>query len=215
MYAYDLKFEAAPTVPSDVESSVDELLQERAAHSALLHEHLAAAQNRMKMQADRNRTDREFQVGDEVLLKLQPYTQSSVVSCLFPKLAFKFFGPFTVLERFGKAAYKLQLPDTSQIQPVFHVSQLKPFTPDYTRVFKTLPSVVDLSSASLLPEAVLDRRLVKRGNAAIPQVLVKWRSIPVESATWEDYNVVSKKFLDAIAWGQATPGAGGGVTAQA
>ena len=34
---------------------------------------LSTAQNRMKVQADRQRTNREFQVGDQVLLKLQPY----------------------------------------------------------------------------------------------------------------------------------------------
>jgi hypothetical protein len=31
-------------------------------------------------QADRHRTDRQFQVGEKVLLKLQPYVQSSVVN---------------------------------------------------------------------------------------------------------------------------------------
>lgn len=95
-------------------------------------------------------------MGDQVLLKLQPYTQSSVVSRPCPKLAFKFFGPFTVLERIGKAAYRLELPENSQVHPVFHVSQLKPFTPDYTPVFKDLPAVVDLSSTPLQPESIID-----------------------------------------------------------
>jgi hypothetical protein len=52
------------------------------------------------------------------------------------------------------------------------------------------------------PEAVLERRLVKKGQAAIPQSLVKWSGIPVSSATWEDYNVVRIRFPDAIAWRQ-------------
>ena len=136
----------------------------------------------MKLQADKNRTAREFQVGERVLLKLQPYAQSSLVNRPFPKLSFKYFGPYTVLEKIGVATYRLDLPADSLIHPVFHVSQLKPFTPDFSPVFSTLPAA-DLSVTELTPEQVLDRRLVKRGNAAIPQVLVKWRSLPKDSAT--------------------------------
>lgn len=55
----------------------------------------------------------------------------------------------------------------------------------------------------MLPEEVLDRRLVKKGNAPYLQVLVKWSGVPTTSATWEDYEVIKAKFPDAPAWGQA------------
>jgi len=58
----------------------------------------------------------------------------------------------------------------------------------------------------------LDRRLVKKGNHTVPQVLVQWSNLPAASATWEDLNVVKGQFPDAVAWGQATSSAGGGVT---
>jgi hypothetical protein len=48
----------------------------------MLREQLAAAQNRMKLKADRLRTERKFQVGDMVFLKLQSYAQHTVVSRL-------------------------------------------------------------------------------------------------------------------------------------
>jgi hypothetical protein len=67
----------------------------------------------MKLQADKHRSNREFQVGELVLLKLQLYVQTLVVSRSCPKLAFKYFGPFTVLQSIGYVAYKLDLLDTA------------------------------------------------------------------------------------------------------
>jgi hypothetical protein len=92
----------------------------------------------MKVQADKHQVERVFQVGDRVLLKLQPYVQNSVVSQAHLKLAFKFFGPFKALQRLGSVAYKLELPATALVYPVFHVSQLKPFTPNFTLVFSDM-----------------------------------------------------------------------------
>lgn len=63
----------------------------------------------MKQQADCNRTDRVFQEGDQVLLKLQPYVQYSVANRPYPKLAYEFFGPFTIVARVGTMSYQLAL----------------------------------------------------------------------------------------------------------
>ena len=153
-------------------------------------------------------------MGDEVLLKLQSYTQSSVASRPYPKLAYKFFGPYKVLEKIGAVAYRLQLPKHSGIHPVFHISQLKPYLPDYTPVFSTLPVVTDLQAAPTQPEAIQERRLVRKGNTAIPQVLVTWSGLPASTATWEDYNVLCARFPQAPAWGQSGSSGGGGVTAE-
>lgn len=62
--------------------------------------------------------------------------------------------------------------------------------PDHTPVFASLPTPVMLDTVDVWPEQVLDRRLVKKGNAAHVQVLVKWSSLPPDHATWEDYEVV-------------------------
>lgn len=105
----------------------------------LVRQHLLRAQDRMKRQADKHRVERQFSVGDSVFLKLQPYVQSSVAHRAHHKLAFKFFRPFRIIERIGKVAYKLQLPDSAAIHPVFHVSQLKR-SPGTQRVSTALPS---------------------------------------------------------------------------
>jgi hypothetical protein len=139
-----------------------------------------------------------------VLLKLQPYAQSSVVNHPFPKinhpfpkLAFKYFGPYEVAEKVGQTAYKLKLSDNSMIHPVFHVSQLKAFALDYSPVFSQLPDIPALDVADLIPEKILDRRLVRKGSVVVVQILVKWTGLPESSATWEDLNVLLKKFPSA------------------
>jgi len=60
-----------------------------------------------------------------VFLRLQPYPQKSLKIKGPKKLAPKFYGPYKVLQFIGPTSYKLQLPDSSKIHPVFHVSYLK------------------------------------------------------------------------------------------
>jgi hypothetical protein len=137
----------------DAQASVAELLE--TGRLSFLKNQLLRAQLKMKTDADKHRTDTQYQVGGKVLLKLQPYAQSSLVNIPFPKLAMKYFGPYTVLERVGQAAYKLDLPSESLIHPVIHVSQLNTFVPDHTPVFAELPKQLHLDTTDVVHESIL------------------------------------------------------------
>lgn len=63
--------------------------------------HLLRAQQRMKAHADKRRSERTFNIGDFVFLRLQPYVQSSLAPCAHQKLSFKFFGPTRSMPRLG------------------------------------------------------------------------------------------------------------------
>jgi hypothetical protein len=91
-----------------------------------------------------------------------------------------------VLERIGEVAYRLQLPASAHVHPVFHVSQLKSFTASHVPVFSELPDIPDLKTATPVPVEILQRRLVRKGNAAAPQVLIRWAHMPENCTTWED-----------------------------
>jgi hypothetical protein len=124
-------------------ADIEAWLRERTLVLASAQQHLLRMQQRMKSQADKNRTERNFSVGDKVFLRLQPYIQQSIARRKNHKLSFKFFEPFHVLEHVGQVAYKLDLPPASRVHPVFHVSQLKPCIDPDIQVSPHLPSPDD------------------------------------------------------------------------
>lgn len=171
-----------------------------------VRQHLLRAQQRMKSQADKHRTERSFEVGDSVFLKLQPYIQASVAPRANHKLAFKFFGPYRILERIGAVAYRLDLPPSSKVHPVFHVSLLRKVLKPNCQVVPQLPPP---DAHLLVPEKVLQRRVVQRANKSLVQVLVQWSDGAEDLATWEDLDSIKQRFPHAPAWGQAVSHPGG------
>jgi hypothetical protein len=176
------------------------MVSERATMLAAVRQHLLRAQQRMKSQADKKRSERSFQVGDFVYLRLQPYVQASLAPRSHNKLCFKYFGPFKVLAKVGEVAYKLELPPTSSLHLVFHVSLLKPSASPPAGVSGTLP---DPDDSMQIPERVLQSRVHHRGHRDVKQLLIKWTNLDEELATWEDAEAITQRFPGAPAWGHA------------
>jgi hypothetical protein len=179
--------------------------------SRVVHQHLLRARNRMKQQDDKTRSDREFAEGDYVYLKLQPYIQSSISPRSNHKLQFKYFGPFQILQRIGKVAYKLDLPSSAAIHPVIHVSQLKRAITSKHQVSTTLSSTV---AHLQIPTKVLATRTITRGGSLVEQVQVQWSGFDDALATWEDAAALHQQFPRAPAWGQAASQGGEDVSIQ-
>jgi hypothetical protein len=95
-------------------------------------------------------------VGDKVWLKLQPYIQTSVAPRANHKLSFRYFGPYEVESKIGTVAYKLKLPATSSVHPMFHISLLKKVIGNLPSASPSLPP--DTTSMQE-PESVLGHRL--------------------------------------------------------
>ena len=145
--------------------------------------YLHRAINSMKQKADLHRTDREFEEGQWVFLKLQPYRQASVASRRNQKLAPRYFGPYRVLKKIGVVAYKVELPIESKIHPIFHISQLK-LCPNPSVSVRHPPNEWPELPPSLEPEKILNRRVGRRKGRIVTEILVQWKNLPDEEATW-------------------------------
>ncbi|XP_004300989.1 PREDICTED: uncharacterized protein LOC101299196 [Fragaria vesca subsp. vesca] len=177
-------------------NAVDVALQDRDTLLSHLKDHLATAQNCMKQQADKNRTEHSFEVNDWDFLKLHPYRQQSLVRRPSQKLAPHFYGPFQVEAKISKVAYKLTLPANCKLHPIFHVSLLKKRVGSGTPVAATLPQFDTKGLIDWQPNRVLDMAVVTKRKRAVTKWLVAWKGLPLEDATWEEAYSMVRKFPD-------------------
>jgi hypothetical protein len=110
--------------------------------------------------------------GDWVYLKLQPYRQLSILWA---------FRDTSI----GTVAYHLNLPPGSAIHPAIHVYQLKKHISRDQVVSPTLPITGPEGNLRMEPQLILARRMIKRNNAAVPPLLIKWSNLKEEDASWE------------------------------
>jgi len=115
-----------------------------------------------------------FNVGDLVVLSAKNLRQKRPSK----KLSHRYIEPFRVQDIVGKQAYRLTLPDTYRIHPVFHVSLLEPYhrrADDSSIPELPLPELID-NDEQYEVEEILNRKKSK-GDIFYK---VKWLEWPEE-----------------------------------
>ena len=186
---------AAPPSAKTPPKAAD-LIRQRGELLVELRRNLERACVSMAATANRHRRHVEFDVGDLVWLKLQPYRQHSVAKPLSSKLSKRFYGPFEILEQVGPVAYRLRLPEGSRIHNVFHVTLLKEFVAgEREQAGVPLPEKFLGSRPIALPAAVLETKVMWREGKPTKHVLIRW-SDGLGTTTWEPADSLMEKFPD-------------------
>ncbi|XP_057543907.1 uncharacterized protein LOC130823304 [Amaranthus tricolor] len=113
------------------------------------------------------------------------------------KLSPKFIGPYEVIEKVGKVAYRLALPnELGKVHNVFHISQLKRYVFDKSHVLDPEPLDLDENlSYEEKPIKILDSKVHSTRRKGIKMVKVLWPNKRTQEATWETEDSMREKYL--------------------
>ncbi|KAF5790439.1 putative nucleotidyltransferase, Ribonuclease H [Helianthus annuus] len=162
---------------------------------AQIRQRMAAARDRQKSYADKRRRPLKFQVGDRVLLKVSPW-KGVVRFGKRGKLNPRYVGPFEIIERIGKVAYRLNLPEElSGVHNVFHVSNLKKCLSDETLIVPLKELTIDDKLRFVEePVEITDQDVKILKHTRIPLVRVRWNFRRGPEYTWEREDQMKLKY---------------------
>jgi hypothetical protein len=112
------------------------------------------------------------------------------------KLSPRFVGPFKIIERIGKQAYRLELPEElSGIHNVFHVGYLRKCLGKYDETVPLAEVKIDERLRYIEePEEILNERTTNLRNKTVDLVLVKWKHHRGPNWTWENKEQMLAKY---------------------
>jgi transposase InsO family protein/translation initiation factor IF-1 len=175
--------------PIDLADVIVPAAQARAQEMTDAIEHAKAklreSHERQARAANKERQHHLFQVGDKVKLSTVNLNLPSTMS---KKLAARFIGPFSVEEVINPVVYKLKLPATLKVHPVFHISLLRPWKeddefPDHKG--DAAPVLVYPDDNQWLVDKLLDKRRERVGRRWVTTYLVRWLNCGPEDDSWE------------------------------
>ncbi|GJQ89996.1 putative ribonuclease H-like domain-containing protein [Tanacetum coccineum] len=151
--------------------------------------------DRQKSYTDLKRKPIEFKVGDRVMLKVSPW-KGVVRFGKRGKLNPRYVGPFKVLAKVGKVAYRMDLPqELSRVHHTFHVSNLKKCYADEPLVMSLEGIHVDDKLQFVEePVEIIEREIKQLKRSRIPLVKVHWNSRRGPEFTWEREDSFKQKY---------------------
>ncbi|KAA0053086.1 ty3-gypsy retrotransposon protein [Cucumis melo var. makuwa] len=100
--------------------------------------------------------------------------------------------PFQVIARVGPVAYKLELPSTAAIYPLFHVSQLKKVLENHAEVHQLNPFLNENLEWMTKSAEIFGCR--KNNSTKDWEALISWEGLPPHEATWENCDDFAQQF---------------------
>jgi hypothetical protein len=156
---------------------------------------LQEAQARQAQYANQHRKDITYTVGDKVYLSTANLYLPSSMS---RKLTARYLGPFQVEQVVNPVTYKLKLPSTMRIHPVFHISLIKPYKTYDEFTNRQEPTPVQHAVAEdnqWYVEALLDKSM-RTHNRRIVHYLVRWKGFGLEDDSWVPNTAIEQSLID-------------------
>ena len=159
-------------------------------YRSLAKEAIKLAQAYQEKYYNVGRREVEFEVGDLVLINLHSLQLLRAFKGQGRKLLPRFDGPFEILEKVSKVAYRLRLPASYQGHPVFNINHLELYnkadvsTVDRPKLPSLRKTFEELEEFEV--EAILDSKYVKGPNGKrIRKYKVRWKGYDPKFDTWE------------------------------
>ena len=143
---------------------------------------LEKAQEKAAKQANKDRRELTFTVGQHVWLSNEYIKVPQAVQAK-RKLGPKYYGPYTVNKVISPVTYRIDLPPTLKMYPVFHVSKLKEYKGDFdnARILHPPPPDIIDGEEHFYVEAFVNARY----SGAREQYLVHWTGYDDDQNSYE------------------------------
>jgi hypothetical protein len=183
--------------PGEKAIFVPDIVDEAEAMVRRIQENLKAAKSHQESYANKRRQPLQFEIGDHVYLKVSPMKGMKRFG-VKGRLSPRYIGPFPILEKCGKVAYKLELPPSlAGVHDIFPVSQLKKClkAPVDVVLSEVAPLETDLTYPKH-PFKILGQKSRVTRRKTIKFYKVQWRNHTVEEATWESEDFLRSRHSD-------------------
>ena len=164
-------------------------------------QHLLQAQEQQSKYANKYRREISFQLGDRVMLSTENINLKEMKQTR--KLLSRYIGPYKIIEVLSPLNYRLELPPSLRIHPVFHICKLKLYHDESTKFptriqddLRPLPELLTNGEEEWEVKKIVGKRTRRVGRTRKERIeyLVIWEGYPEYEKTWEpEENLINAK----------------------